>query len=100
MIRSSLILLALLTSGACIFDTTMSVAGFDTSCVQDQDCAPVQEGDICGCDCGNAAINVKGAAMYQAELSDKASHCTRKVFCDCVSVSAVCVQGQCTIKAP
>jgi hypothetical protein len=88
--------LAVLALAACAADTTIALTEFDTTCAKDQDCVNVQVGDICGCDCGNAAINTKDLAAYQAELANKGMHCNTKVFCDCaVPASPVCTQGRC-----
>jgi hypothetical protein len=88
---------AVLALAACA-DTTINLAELDTSCTTAQDCVVVQVGDICGCDCGNAAINTKDLATYQAELTDKGMHCTSKVFCDCaVPAPPVCTQGRCAL---
>ena len=96
--RPFLFFLAISALAAC-FDTTMSLAGFDTTCAQDQDCAVVETGSVCGCDCGNAAINKKGLAAYQAEYQSKAAHCSGPgVGCDCATVTPVCTQGQCGFK--
>ena len=93
--------LAVFALAACAQDTTILLSDFDTSCAKDQDCIVVQTGNICGCDCGNSAINVKGSAAYQSEFDDKGTHCTAKTFCGCSDFpSAVCRQGQCAFVAP
>lgn len=100
MTRASL-LLPLLMLAACAADTTISLAGFDKSCAEDADCAVVTSGDICGCNCGNDAINRAGLARYQAELQDKQMHCPGPgMACDCVFNAAGCTQGQCVFKKP
>jgi hypothetical protein len=91
-LRASLFALLL---AACVGDTSISLADFDTSCTVDADCVAVQVGDICGCDCGNAAINKDGLAAYMAELDDKHKSCHTGVFCDCAVAIAKCTQGKC-----
>lgn len=98
-LRTSFFLLVLAFAG-CLADTTISLSDFHTDCVHDEDCVVVQVGDICGCDCGNAAINVNGLPAYQQELATKGSHCSSKVFCGCTGTSAVCISGQCAFKRP
>src|SRR5262245_17102942 len=99
--RSSLVAVLALVLVACLTDTTINLSDFDTSCVQDQDCVTVQVGDICGCDCGNAAINAKDLLAYRAELAETGSHCTVKSFCECQgSPSAVCTAGRCVFVPP
>jgi hypothetical protein len=79
--------------------TTISLSDFDTSCVHDQDCVVVTVGEICGCACGNAAINVKDLAAWQAEADAKGAHCDTKSKCECpVSGTATCVAGRCAFK--
>ncbi len=66
---------------ACAADTTINLSDFDTTCTKDADCTPVNVGDICGCHCGNAAINVSSLAAYQAELQQKSAHCGNALTC-------------------
>ena len=100
MLRASGLLVVLMLA-ACAHGTTILLSDFDTSCVQDQDCAVVFVGEICGCDCGNAAIDVAGLAAYHDELAEKGMYCTAKVFCSCQGTpSAVCKAGQCAFVAP
>jgi hypothetical protein len=98
MLRAYL-LLPLLVLAACSQDTSISISDFSTGCVKDADCVVVQVGNICGCDCGNAAINVGELNAYQAEAQAKQKNCHSGIACDCAGTStAVCKQGQCVFK--
>jgi hypothetical protein len=102
MIRACLSFAVLVALAACgSSDTSLGIAGFDTSCAQDTDCVAVQSGDLCGCDCGNAAINKVDLASYQIQAAAAQSHCGSAVMgCDCAYAPAVCTQGQCALSAP
>jgi hypothetical protein len=95
MLRPSLLLLACLALGACA-DTSINLSDFDTSCAKDNDCVVVNVGDICGCHCGNAAINVSSEAAYDAEEQDKQAHCVNNDPCLCpANGSLACTKGVC-----
>jgi hypothetical protein len=95
--------------GACLVE----VAGYDATCVTDADCAAVPPGgntcDPCHAgsgdfECGIAAINVKGAAAYEAALQAALQQWAgTQTYLQCVIASctppqpAVCNQGVCRI---
>ena len=58
-------------AGSCT-DGGIQASSYDQSCVTDQDCVSVAEGDscrICGFDCPGSAINVDAQAKYQADIA-------------------------------
>src|SRR5262245_2005192 len=80
-------------------DTTIPLQGYDRSCGTASDCVVVQSGDICGCDCGNDAINRADLDKYNAEFADKEGGCSEPVLaCPCVPVIPVCNQGKCALE--
>lgn len=90
----------LLFLAACAGDTTIAPEGFERSCTANADCVVVTTGDVCGCTCGNDAINVADLPRYKSELDEKSQGCSGVDACDCVAVAAACVQGVCKKTTP
>jgi len=90
----------LLFLAACAGNTTIAPEGSERTCTADADCVVVTTGDICGCDCGNDAINVSDLARYKSELEEKSARCPGTAACDCAAVAAACVQGACKQTTP
>lgn len=91
-----LFLIALLAV-ACGGDTTLSIAGLDTSCKVDKDCATVDIGDACACLCGSASINVVDLPSYNLELQQKQESCGSLAACDCIPTQSKCDTGKCVL---
>ena len=70
---------------------------WDTSCVTDDDCAIVHEGEVCSaCVCGGTAVNVSEYPKY-ADAVAMADCSPGPDFCDCATVDeAWCDAGTCT----
>lgn len=76
--------------------TTVNLSDYNTSCTVDADCMAVTVGDVCGCSCGNAAINRSDAARYRSDYSLARSHCTGpECLADCIVPKVTCSTGIC-----
>ena len=97
MIKKLAPLLIALLAAACAGDTTLSLAGLNTSCKVDKDCVTVDSGDACSCLCGNAAINVAALPDYNLQLQEKQASCTSLAACDCIPTANRCEKSQCVL---
>lgn len=97
MIKKLAPLFLALLAAACGGDTTLSIAGLDTSCKVDKDCVTVDIGDACACLCGSASINVADLPKYTLELQQKQDSCGSIKECDCIPTESKCNAGKCAL---
>lgn len=85
---------------ACATDPELTIDGFDATCSEPEDCMAVLVGNVCGCACDYAAINVAEAdawADYDADLRDD---CVDPVDCSpCPDATVTCDSGTCSATA-
>jgi hypothetical protein len=90
--------LAALALAGCGAPATITSSSYLTSCSVPADCAPVFFGSVCGCGCANGALNKTDLARYQADYEAARAGCSGSVcFADCISTSATCTAGVCTL---
>jgi hypothetical protein len=58
-------------AGQCVAHKNVYVdpSKYDTTCTTDTDCVSVSAGEICGCQCGGAAVSKAGFAQMQKDLA-------------------------------
>ena len=85
------------SSGSSSEKPTISLDGYDRSCVADDDCMAVYEGSVCGCGCANTAIAKKERAKLDAEIASLKKSCPSNEACaaDCVLAEVHCNAGTC-----
>ncbi len=82
---------------------TITASDYDQSCVTNDECFTVYEGDVCDpCRCSNAAITFGASQAYDADLEARDDDCDALDFCaaDCIDRNAVCVGGTCAAAEP
>lgn len=98
--------LAVTSGSAACMPTTVRADAYDRSCMTDDDCSVVTEGDVCAssCDapCGNAAISRSDEDRFNAEAARRANLCLpeRDPPETCVgrcTVTARCRSGTCQL---
>lgn len=79
-------------------NTTVSLTDYNTSCTADADCMAVTVGSVCGCSCGNAAINRTDAVRYHSDHTAARSHCSGpECLADCAAPKLSCSSGTCKL---
>jgi hypothetical protein len=71
---------------------------FDQTCSLDADCMTVKDGNVCGCNCSYAAINISEEDAWAEHYAECSSNCDPNHNIDCaacVTLEAICVDGMC-----
>jgi hypothetical protein len=88
-------------TGDATLSCSLSASQFDNSCKVDSDCVGVPSGDPCAANCASicptAALNVRVAAEYVADLRALVPASSDSIVCNCPCIAArpCCRQGAC-----
>jgi len=92
-----ILLLALLACGDT--PTVPDISLYDQTCSVDADCMPVFTGDVCGCDCTQAGINVSEIDAWWEAEAEMSGSCSEILECiACPDSVAVCSEGSCVVE--
>ena len=83
--------------------TSTDISQFDQTCSVDSDCVAVTNGNLCGCACKNAALNIEDLDAWQAHYDDVYANCDPTYMPDCAAcppMEGYCEAGVCQIRMP